>query len=61
MQKEKNTNISHSRRKKFISFLQAKVKFCVTQHIDILYDPTSLLFPDLLVSTCFISTPKLFH
>lgn len=41
-----------------IYFLGAKVKFCVTQHIDILYDPKSLQFPDLLVLTCFISTPK---
>lgn len=45
-------------REHFTSSLEAEVKFCVTQHIDILCDPESLLFPDLLVLTCFIFTPK---
>lgn len=58
---EKNANITHSRGNIFLSFLEAKVKFGVTQYIDILHDPKSLLFPDLLVLTCFISTPKQFH
>lgn len=42
-----------------IPFLQAEVKFCVTQHTDVLRDPKSLLFPDLLVLTRFIFHTKI--
>lgn len=59
MPKEKKTSVAtHSRGEYITSSLGAKVKFCVTQHSDILYDSKPLLFPDLLVLTCIISTPK---
>ena len=51
----------YSRGKSFTSISGAKVKFCVTQHLDILYDPESLLFPHLPVLTRLVSTPEQFH